>query len=1012
MADPVAVSQALMGTLSATHQERVNAEAVLKQFQSVPGFAVVLIKLMTAAEVPVPVRQGASINFKLLIVKQWSKSLSEEDKTLVKENMIELLISVPQFIRVQLAVALRSMLEKEFPHNWASLVPKIQNYLVSQDLAIVHGSLTALYLLIKKYSHKPSEGGLREPLYNVVNATFATVLSIFQNAAQHNTIDAIEIQKLVSKIFWAATQAVLPPVFLQHGALDPWFAVMLELYSRKVPENAGEPQDESERINWVPWKLKKWIGHILNRFIARYSTPRKTDAPEIQQFAPYFVATYAPRLLEANMVQLGAVSSGQFRPHRIISIALSAIGESIRYATLYKMLKPHIPDLLRTVIVPLFYFTQKDQELWNDDPAEFLRQDSDIIEDWWDPRLTAINLVIDLIGLRGEIHLNTIALHCLSILQQYSQTDPAQRNVGAKDGALTILGNLCGKLTESEQYKSGLEPMIVTHAFPEFTSPYPFLRARACWIFGQFFDVYQNQETFIVGLRAVIQCMTDKELPVRVRAALSLRTLCQSTFSTQALREILPQLLEAILGMMREVESEDLLKTLEVIIEKYSDDISPYAVAISKRLCEMFLSLVDADEEDQNSAMAALECLVAIQTILDATSRVGDTWAIYSQMEPVVMPALLKVMDPDAMDFFDEGLKIINYLTFYGENISDLMWSLFPLLYRAFMNWATDWMDKLLIPFDNFISRATDRFLSHPEYLTMVLTMYEQLVGEKCISQNDAGYGARLVEVVLHSCKGNPVVESKLPGIIGLALKRYFNPDTSLNTLKVLLLEVISNSLYCNPLITLQILEQANCTLPLFENWFQLVASFTRLHDKKVSVLGLTSILMVPFGSLPPSVQAAQPHLVRLLLRFAYLALGQHKAEEAADAAGVEDPDSGKGGYGSEGSDEEGPVGDDHDVDLDAATLHRLAYEAAQEYSWVPGEDDDDDDLEDEALYTSAIDDIDEFLFFVQTFHAYSEQNAGPYQAVVNALTAEEKAQLQEIVVHAQTKAATQQQAQ
>jgi hypothetical protein len=84
---------------------------------------------------------------------------------------------------------------------------------------------------------------------------------------------------------------------------------------------------------------------------------------------------------------------------------------------------------------------------------------------------------------------------------------------------------------EVEQYQNMLEPLMVTHVLPEFTSPLPFLRARACWVFGQFFEIpYTSGDTFLFGLRAVLNCISDSELPVRIKAAVALRTLCISNF--------------------------------------------------------------------------------------------------------------------------------------------------------------------------------------------------------------------------------------------------------------------------------------------------------------------------------------------------------------------------------------------------------------------------------------------------------------------------------------------------
>src|SRR5689334_22791180 len=102
----------------------------------------------------------------------------------------------------------------------------------------------------------------------------------------------------------------------------------------------------------------------------------------------------------------------------------------------------------------------------------------------------------------------------------------------------------------------------------------------------------------------------------------------------------------------------------------------------------------------------------------------------------------------------------------------------------------------------------------------MLITL--QLVGEKGLSEVDAGEGAKLIEVVLHNCRGK--IDERLDHILTLAVRRLFHPDTTRNSLRVLLLEVVSNSLYYNPALALHILDRAGCIQPLFETWFQNVA--------------------------------------------------------------------------------------------------------------------------------------------------------------------------------------------
>lgn len=107
-------------------------------------------------------------------------------------------------------MALRHVLEKEFPENWPEIVPKTMSLLNSQDVARLHGALYTMRVIVKKYEHKPSEGGRREPLNQIVQGAFPILLQLFAALAKHTSLEACLLQRIIAKIFWSATQVALP----------------------------------------------------------------------------------------------------------------------------------------------------------------------------------------------------------------------------------------------------------------------------------------------------------------------------------------------------------------------------------------------------------------------------------------------------------------------------------------------------------------------------------------------------------------------------------------------------------------------------------------------------------------------------------------------------------------------------------------------------------------------------------------------------------------------------------
>lgn len=71
-------------------------------------------------------------------------------------------------------------------------------------------------------------------------------------------------------------------------------------------------------------------------------------------------------------------------------------------------------------------------------------------------------------------------------------------------------------------YKDHLEGLLLTHVLPCFDSPYGHLRAKACWVAGQFADIDFREgrgqgRSFNALFQKVVNAFQDPELPVRPR---------------------------------------------------------------------------------------------------------------------------------------------------------------------------------------------------------------------------------------------------------------------------------------------------------------------------------------------------------------------------------------------------------------------------------------------------------------------------------------------------------------
>ena len=66
---------------------------------------------------------------------------------------------------------------------------------------------------------------------------------------------------------------------------------------------------------------------------------------------------------------------------------------------------------------------------------------------------------------------------------------------------------------------------------------------------------------------------------------------------------------------------------------------------------------------------------------------------------------------------------------------------------------------------------------------------------------------------------------------------------------------VIGSAVHYNPKISVQVLLKLGILEPVFKAWMADTSIFVTILDKKLFILGLSSLLKLPFNELPPILQ-------------------------------------------------------------------------------------------------------------------------------------------------------------
>ncbi|KAJ6680393.1 IMPORTIN-7-LIKE PROTEIN-RELATED [Salix purpurea] len=959
------------------------------------------------------VRQVASIHFKNFIAKNWAPhdpdeqpKVSHNDKAMVRDHILVFLVQVPPLLREQLGECIKTMIHADYPEQWPHLLDWIKHNLQDQQ---VYGALFVLRILSRKYEIKSDEE--RTPVYRIVEMTFSHLLNIFIKLVQipNPSLEIADLIKLICKIFWSSIYLEVPKQLFGPNVFNAWMVLFLNVLERPVPID-GQPMDPELRKSWGWWKVKKWTIHILNRLYTRFGD-LKLQNPENKAFALMFQKNFAGKILGCHLKLLNVIRVGGYLPDRVINLVLQYLSDSVSKNSMYNLLQPKLDILLFEIVFPLMCFNDSDQKLWDEDPHEYVRKGYDIIEELYSPRTASMDFVSELVRKHGKENLHKFILFIVEIFKRYDEAPLEFKPYRQKDGALLAIGALCDKLKQTDPYKSELEHMIVQHVFPEFSSPAGHLRAKAAWVAGQYAHInFSDQNNFRKALHSIVSGLRDPDLPVRVDSVFALRSFVEACKDLSEIRPILPQLLDEFFKLMNEVENEDLVFTLETIVDKFGEEMAPYALGLCQNLAAAFWRCMNTAEADDPGALAAVGCLRAISTILESVSRLPD---LFVQIEPTLLPIMCRMLTTDGQEVFEEVLEIISSMTLFSPTISKEMWSLWPLMIEALAEWAIDFFPNILVPLENYISRGTTHFLAcrEPDYQQSLWKMISSIMADRNLEDSDIEPAPKLIEVVFQNCKGQ--VDQWVEPYMRITVEQLRRTEKS--HLKCLLMQVVADALYYNPALTLSILQKLGVATEIFNLWFQMLqqvkrsgvrTNFRREHDKKVCCLGLTSLLALPVDQLPGEAlerifRATLDLLVQYKDQLAEAA--EEEAVDLDDMDGFQTDDDGDWRHRTVACQVLWSffsactlnVAMAHksltlqliSIHFKPCIYHDSCISQAKSFRHVDEDDDDsDDDYSDDDELQSPIDEVDPFIFFVDTIKAMQALDPLRFQNLTQTL--------------------------
>lgn len=1030
-------------TLSPDVNVRRASEQELKQLEAQPGMLAASFEIVASHNADVSVRQAATIYVKNRIARAWDPALTrgyadapvpvpEQDKQVVRSALLPTIANVPQTLRVHIANALYSVVRCDFPAAWPTLADEIVKVMESGEQVQIFAGVRALLELVRAFRFDCTDAKLETIVTRTFPPLLATVTALMDS--EHSDLPAVgEIVYYAMKAYKTSMIVTLTQHQQSHESIVPWGSLMLRIVQKPVHDaDHADDIEAREKMPW--WKAKKWAFFSLNKLFSRYGTPSQLTASMkmYKPFAETFLHNFAPEILKAYLHTANAiVSDGMWVSRPVMRHMLVFFSECIRPKSMWQLLRPHMQQIIETLVYPRLCFSDEDEELWELDPVDFVRMSADPFEELGTPASAAGMLLNVAVSRRTKSMFEPTLTFITRVLNAY----PSQCTARQLDGALRMCITICQTMVNHSSVQNMLDAFFVQHVLPILKAQEPFLRLRACETIHAFDNVgmkWQTSESLETAFRGVMDCIMDTELPVRVQAAEAMGELVAHDEVHNAVAPNAGRLMQELLKLSDETDLDVLMTTQEKIVNNFAEELLPFAVQLTQQMANSYMRLLqdnlagaggdggadgvhafNMDQNEEDKYFAAMGCLSTMyQMVMTADARPE----ILAELEKVLLPVVAFTIQTETLDLYDDCFQLTDVLTYYQKRVSPAMWDIFTLMYKSFKSSGIDYLSEMIGTFDNCSSYGTDMLRQNAEYRHMLLDIFHTAMTSDQLVVSDRIAACQIAEVVLLLLKG--YVDDAVPGIIATLLPFLLNKsaEPASPMLRKWVVLIIFESIYYNPQMALGVLESNGATHAFFSAALPMLSKCRRVHECKVAIVALLSLVAMDPQTLPASLSAGYPHLFSALLTQLKLLpklVAQRKELHKVLDEGLDDADD-------DVTDALDEFDDDADVQEDDSTcaksnpisddyLQLLADEAKRlrsQVSSVDGDvneagisaDDLEDDFDDDDLvYESPLEGVPVYEPFRTVIEQLRTQHASLFQNLTGGLTEQQQRDLQQV---------------
>ncbi|CEP62894.1 Sxm1p LALA0_S06e06282g [Lachancea lanzarotensis] len=854
MLDQSAVLGAFSRTMAADARVIKEAEQELYQMQKEPGFTSFLLSAATDASVPLNVRISCAIYMKNKIQRCWSSKREDaivpQEQNAVKEALVQSVIMHAENMQIRpyLTESVRGILDHS--DQW-DLSGAIQELLSSNKPELVYPGLLLLFEVCIKHRWDMPEN--RQYIDSVVEAVFPSIEAISAQLVNETDYKSNELLYLVLKCFKYACLNNFPRYFGNPEKLQSWVELHLFLCSKPLPKEVLdlEPADRSldKRV-----KCNKWAFGNLSRFLIKYSRSTKTIT---QEYVKYVFDQVVPTILTEYFKIIELWGSGSlWLSDASLYYLIEFLEKCMTTDSLWSMIEPHLESIITYVIFPCLSANEDSVALFEEDPEEYTRRYFDVNKEGTTADVASTDFIF-VVGHRRFEEVTKILPLINKVFNEFASRGDLE-SAYQEEGALRLLSSLCSFLAEKNSpVKNELEGI-----FEHFITPllkqnkYPFLIARSLETIAIHQQQFHDMNVLSQVYEAVyINFMNSDQLPIQVEAADALKTLIVSNPTIHPhISSQVPGIMEKLLKLSKEFEIDLLSEVMESFVERFADELSPFAKDLAASLAEQFVTLGQSIVEnssgsystaDQDQEIQASALLQTMTTMVMSMNKVS----LIDKFMPVVKFIIVNAQ----ITFLSEAVDLMDSLALSSKamfnTFSPEVWELLHDVIDSCQTYALEYFESFQVFFETVVTYGFPVDQTYvPPFLEVLSLAMDSGVDFDVESALD------ILLFYILSMKDIPLIDK--------ALKLANEENDDLEVEDFTYVKVFLAGLFVRPLETLQICEDKGVTLEMLRKWFS--CKFSSVLTIKLQLVAIISLLGLP--ELPSCLKGFIPQLSNKLI--------------------------------------------------------------------------------------------------------------------------------------------------